>query len=79
MTFKELEDSLIVQARLLDRVDRKLEDLADYATGQQKRIDGLLQIVESHEARLGTMQAAMTSLFEHIERFIQGLESDGHK
>jgi uncharacterized coiled-coil protein SlyX len=29
MTFKELEESLLVRSQLLDRVDRKVEALAD--------------------------------------------------
>lgn len=78
MTFQELEDSLVVQARLLDRVDRKIEEMADHGAEQQKHIDALVRIVESHEARPGTMQAAMLALFEHMDRFIRGLESNGH-
>jgi hypothetical protein len=78
MTFEELEESLIVQARLMDRLER-------HGLEQQERLDALMVIVESHEKRLGkseeqmaAMQAAMVSLFEHLDRFVKGL-SDGQK
>lgn len=55
-------------------------------------LDKLLEIVASHEERLTgvesetatlrdgmtRMEAAMNALFEHMDRFIRGLESNGH-
>jgi hypothetical protein len=39
----------------------------------------LTEVVEGHDQQLQVMQAAMTALFERMDRFIRGLETDGHK
>ncbi len=72
MTFEEMERGLIVQGELLNRVDqavaRNTEAIARNTEAIGKLADGML-----------TMQGAMRSLFERMDRFIRGLESDGHK
>jgi len=78
-----ITDNLAVQGQLLDRFEKQSERRAEE---QDERIRALLTIGENHERRLAdteertrSMQAAMTSLFEHIERFIRGLGTDGHR
>ncbi len=72
MTFEEMERGLIVQGELLNRVDqavaRNTEAIARNTEAIGKLADGML-----------IMQGAMRSLFERMDRFIRGLESDGHK
>ena len=36
-------------------------------------------IGKTTQAGMQTMQSAMHALFEHMDRFIRGLESNGHK
>ena len=62
---QRIEDNLIVQAEILNRVDQ--------------RLDRVSAMVESHDQQLGLMQSAMTSLFQRMDAFIQGLErGNGH-
>jgi len=63
------------------------------AEATARAAESLLQVVASHEHRLAgveerlagledsraSMEAAMRSLFERMDRFIRGLESNGHK
>ena len=35
--------------------------------------------MQGHEARLGSLETKTTQLFERMDRFIQGLEGNGHK
>ncbi len=83
MTFEETEralnqvkDNLIVQGELLNRLDRAM---IDSRPDFDERSKALLTIAEKHEQRLDLMQSAMHSLFERMDRFIRGLESDGHR
>jgi superoxide dismutase len=39
----------------------------------------LVERIEKSEGSQQEMRAAMTRLFERMDRFIQGLEGDGHK
>ena len=76
--FTKIEENLLVQATLLDRLDRS-------HVQQSEHIDALIRIVENHQARLQqledsrlSMEAAMRALFERMDGFIRGLESEGH-
>ena len=44
-----------------------------------EQIAALIRIGENHQARLQVFESAMQALFERMDRFIRGLESDGHK
>ena len=35
--------------------------------------------MQGHEARLGSLETKMTQFLERMDRFIQGLEGNGHK
>jgi len=39
----------------------------------------LAEQTQGHEARLASLETKATQLFEHIDRFIRGLEGNGHK
>jgi hypothetical protein len=72
MTFEEMERALIVQGELMHRVEQAVahntEAIAQNTAAIGKLSDGML-----------IMQGAMKSLFERMDRFIRGLESDGHQ
>jgi hypothetical protein len=70
--FKKIEDNLIVQGEILNRVDQRLDRLAEMlAQSEGERA--------ADRERMRLMQGAMTSLFERMDDFIRGLERhDGH-
>lgn len=79
MTVEEIEGSLkrladvqIVQSEFLNRLERVVaqnsEAIARHTEVVGKLADGMQ-----------VMQSAMERLFEHMDRFIRGLESDGHQ
>lgn len=39
----------------------------------------LAEKMQGHEARLSSLETKSAQLFERMDRFIQGLEGDGHK
>ncbi len=39
----------------------------------------LAELTQGHEARLASLETKTTQLFERMDRFIQGLEGNGHK
>lgn len=71
----QVKDNLIVQGELLNRLDRAMLDSRQDFDQRVKA----LTIAEKHEQRLDLMQSAMHSLFEHMDRFIRGLGSDGRR
>jgi len=42
-------------------------------------MDALAARTDGHETRLQSLESKMTQFLERIDRFIQGLEGDGHK
>jgi len=83
MSLKEMEralnqarDNLIVQGELLNRLDSAM---IDSRQDFDERSTTLLTIAEKHEQRPDLMRSAMHSLFERMDRFIRGLESDAPK
>lgn len=83
MTFEEMEramtqvkDNLVVQGELLHRLET---DMLASRRDFDERIGALLKVAEVDHEQLRLMQTAMAQLFERMDRFIRGLESDGHK
>ena len=58
--FKRIEDNLLVQGEILNRIDQRLDRMAARA--------------ETHDHQLSVLQSAMTSLFQRMDAFIRGLE-----
>ncbi len=58
--FKRIEDNLVVQGEILNRIDLRLDRMA--------------ASVENHDQQLALMQSAMTALFQRMDAFIRGLE-----
>lgn len=58
--FRRIEDNLLVQGEILNRIDQRLDRMAAR--------------VETHDHQLTVLQSAMTSLFQRMDAFIRGLE-----
>lgn len=68
-----VEDNLVVQGELLNRLDQRLDRIANLLEESQR------QRIQDHEA-MRIMQDAMASLFKRMDAFIRGLERpDGHE
>jgi hypothetical protein len=68
-----IEDNLVVQGELLNRLDQRLDRVANLLEESQR------QRMQDHET-LRAMQDAMASLFQRMDAFIRGLERpDGHE
>ena len=69
---KEMKDNLVVQAELGRHQDERIHALITIAEGHERRL-----VADREDLR--EMQAAMAALFQRMDAFIRGLESDGHK
>ncbi len=85
-SLKGLRDNQEVQGAMLwrtennlDRLEAALEHLADGQASLLAATKNLSEVVASHESQSVEMRAAMHALFERMDRFIRGLESNGHK
>jgi len=86
--FKRIEDNLVVQGEILNRIDQRLERMAarveshdqqlslmqSAMTSLSSAVGNLSSTVEAQGQQLTLMQSAMTSLFQRMDAFIQGLE-----
>ncbi len=77
MTFEEIEialkrvaDNQVVQGELLDRLDRKLEQLADVSGDHQQALELLVRVSESHSQQLHQLSEASQT----HERRLVGVE-----
>ena len=73
VTYEEMEKSLqqlrdvqLVQVHLMDRHEREWNE----------RFSRLTDTMERHEDGIAELRAAMTQLFQRMDRFIQGLERE---
>ena len=62
---RRVEDNLVVQGEMLNRIDQ--------------RLDRLTALFEQSSAEIRVLRGAMASLFEHMEAFIRGLRPNGHE
>ena len=65
VALNRLTDNQIVQGELLGRVERVVVSNAE--------------AIERLTDRMDVMQSAMERLFEHMDRFVRGLEGNGHR
>lgn len=65
VALSRLTDNQIVQGELLGRLERVVERNS--------------QAIERLTDRMDVMRSAMERLFEHMDRFIRGLEGNGHR
>ena len=85
-TLKRVADNQVVQAELLDRLDRKLEQLVKVSESQSQQVHDLWETSQNNERRLvgredqiSLMVSTLNSLLPRMDAFIQGLQKgDGH-
>lgn len=65
VALNRLTDNQLVQGELLGRVERVVASNAEAIGRLTDRMD--------------VMQSAMERLFEHLDRFVRGLEGNGHR
>lgn len=70
-SMKELRDNQVVQGQLLFRVETNLERL-------EEKLDRLEGVVEKLADGAVLMQSAMKGLIATVDRFIRGMEGNGH-
>lgn len=86
VSLKRLTDHQIVWGELLNRLEqvvaRNSEAIAQNTEAIARNTEAIARnseaIVRLTDG-LQVMQAAMQHLFEHMDRFIQGLEGNGHR
>ncbi len=92
---KGVQDNMTAQGVMMYRVENNMDrveadvahlasataigHLAGATTANSKVITRLEEIVARLTNDLNVMQAAMKALFERMDRFIRGLESDGRE
>ena len=79
----KIEEAMLVQARIMDRLERRHDETIqrhdeEIAELRRSQIE-LHEVQKKTEQSLQAMNAGMNALFEHMDRFIRGLESNGHK
>ena len=74
--FTKLEEAMMVNSSMVVRLEQNIDRL------EQNMERGFAEVRAAQmktEQSLQTMSAGMIALFEHMERFIQGREGNGHK
>ncbi len=74
--FAKLEEHLLVTAEMQRTSDRRWEERF---ARHDEQIAALIRIAEKHEVELNVFRAAMEAILERMDRFIRGMESNGHK
>ena len=80
---QELKDQNLVTARLLELHERqsnaRWEQINALVQRHEERLGNLEERRGNVEERQDSLEAAMRALFEHMDQFIRGLQSDGRK
>jgi chromosome segregation ATPase len=69
-------------AKIDEQLAKNAEDIATLTNlvGRLAQAEiRLAEQVQGHESRLASLETKATQLFERMDRFIQGLEGNGHK
>ena len=71
---------------VVDALAQRVDGLTDAVGAITQAVSGLTEVAQGHERQLQghdqqlrIMQAAMAALFERMDRFIRGLETNGHQ
>ena len=67
-----IEEATLVNAPLMSRLDLNVDRLV-------QNMDRLVKVVEGHEGQIAELRASQMAVLERMDRFIRGLESNGHK
>ena len=79
----ELRDAQLVTQRLMEVNERRWNERFEKHDGMIAKHDEAIakhdEAIAKHDEALARMEAAMYRLFEHIDQFIQGKQSNGHE
>jgi len=76
---KGLEDNATVQGAMMHRLENNLDRLEAIVAQNSEAIARNTEAIHHLANGQASTQSAMHLLFERMDRFIRGLESDGHK
>ena len=68
----KLEEAMLVNASLMNRIELNMDRLERKA---EEHEDGIAELRQSQS----NLNSAMNALFEHMDRFIRGMEGNGYK
>jgi hypothetical protein len=88
--FAKLEDNMLVQAELVARLERRVDQFTEDTREWIKHTEAWSHEVQRWvaqaearltlaEARMTQLEAMSTAILERMDRFIQGREGNGHK
>jgi hypothetical protein len=75
---KGLQDNMTVQGVMMNRLENNLDRLEAVVAENSAAIARNTELIARLADGMMVMQAAMQRLFDHMDRFIHGLERDGH-
>jgi hypothetical protein len=70
--FTKLEEAMLVNASLMNRLGQNMDRL-------EQNMERLEQKAEAHEDGIAELRAFQSAVLERMDRFIRGMESNGHK
>lgn len=79
ISLKRLADVQLVQSEFLTRLERVVAQNTEAIAQHTEAIGRHTEVITKLADGMQLMQSAMERLFEHMDRFIRGLESDGHE
>jgi hypothetical protein len=86
MTFEEMErglsgvqDNLTAQGAIMHRLENNLDRLEAIVAQNTDAVRRNAEAIQHLANGQALMQSSVHALFERLDRFIRGLESDGHK
>jgi hypothetical protein len=74
--FAKIGEHLLVTAEMQRTSDRRWEERFAH---HDEQIAALIRVAEEHQAELHVFRAATEAFFQRMDRFISGMESNGHK
>jgi phage shock protein A len=81
--FTKLEEAMLVNSSMVVRLEQNMDRLEQNLSRLEQSMDrGFAEVRTAQmktEQSLQSMNAGMLALFEHMEQFIQGRQSNGHK
>jgi len=73
----KIEEATLVNVSLMDRIEQKVDNHEDRLRAHDEWLAELRAAQSKTEQSLQTLSASMNALFERMDRFIRGLESNG--
>ena len=79
----KLEENMLVQAELLARFERRVDQFMERTEEWMDRTEEWMEQTEARmgqaEARITQLEGISTAVLERMDRFIRGREGNGHR